>query len=88
MSEHYLNGVQKRREREEFGRNDGYLCEYVTFIDVYLDRNDIQLSEMRISFPYYIGPATWRFMHTMGEIACNKKSSQEDFIEDFKSFFR
>ena len=88
LSEHYLNGVQKRREREEFGRNDGYLCEYVTFIDVYLDRNDIQLSEMRISFPYYIGPATWRFMHTMGEIACNKKSSQEDFIEDFKSFFR
>ena len=75
LSEHYLNGVQKRREREEFGRNDGYLCEYVTFIDVYLDRNDIQLSEMRISFPYYIGPATWRFMHTMGEIACNKKNS-------------
>ena len=88
LSEHYLNGVQKRREREEFGRNDGYLCEYVTFIDLYLKRNDIELSEMRISFPYYIGPATWRFMHTMAEIACNQKTPQEDFIEDFKNFFR
>lgn len=88
LSEHYLNGVQKRREREEFGRNDGYLCEYVTFIDIYLERNDVQLSEMRISFPYYIGPATWRFMHTMGEIACNKVSTQKTFIKDFKNFFR
>lgn len=88
LSEHYLNGVQKRREREEFGRNDGYLCEYVAFLDIYLGRNDIELSEMRISFPYFIGPPTWRFMHTIGEIACNNQSSNKLFVEDFKNFFR
>ena len=87
LTEHYLNGVQKRREREEFGRNDGYLSEYVTFVDIYLGQKDVELSEMRISFPYFIGPATWRFMHTMAEIACTKKNPS-DFINDFKQFFR
>ena len=88
LSEHYLNGVQKRREREEFGRNDGYLSEYVTFIDIYLGRNDVEISEMRISFPYFIGPATWRFMHTMAEISCGNNLSNKFFIDDFKNFFR
>lgn len=87
LSEHYLNGVQKRREREEFGRNDGYLCEYVAFIDIYLSRNDVELSDMRLSFPYYIGPATWRFMHTMAEISCTNVDD-ETIVSDFKDFFR
>jgi len=88
LSEHYLNGVQKKREREEFGRNDGYLCEYVTFIDIYLGRNDIEKSEMRISFPYFIGPSSWRFMHTIAEISCNKQKNSKLFIDNFKNFFR
>jgi hypothetical protein len=88
LSEHYLNGVQKKREREEFGRNDGFLCEYVTFIDIYLGRNDVENSEMRISFPYFIGPSTWRLMHTMGEIACNEQKNNEEFVSIFKDYFR
>jgi hypothetical protein len=88
LSQHYLNGVQKRREREEFGRDSGYLSEYVTFIDLYLGRSDIADSEMRISFPYFIGPATWRFLHTGAEIV-NDLPQQDQLmaVERFKGFF-
>ena len=64
LTHHYLNGVQKRREREEFGRESGALSQYVAFIDVYLARSDVKNADMRVSFPYYIGPAVWRFFHT------------------------
>jgi len=88
LSRHYLNGVQKRREREEFGRDSGYLSEYVTFIDVYLGRSDVAESEMRISFPYFIGPATWRFLHTGAEIVANlPEEEQAGAAEAFKVFF-
>ena len=88
LSRHYLNGVQKRREREEFGRDSGYLSEYVTFIDVYLARSDVADSEMRISFPYFIGPATWRFLHTGAEIVANMSSEdQGSAAASFKTFF-
>ena len=88
LSRHYLNGVQKRREREEFGRESGYLSEYVTFIDVYLGRSDIADSEMRISFPYFIGPATWRFLHTGAEIVAKlPKADQGAGAAAFKAFF-
>ena len=88
LSRHYLNGVQKRREREEFGRDSGYLSEYVTFIDVYLGRSDIADSEMRISFPYFIGPATWRFLHTGAEIVANLPAeNQAAGASAFKAFF-
>lgn len=72
LTHHYLNGIQKRRERLEFGRESGALSQYVSFIDVYLGRSDIQDSQMRISFPYYVGPAVWRFFHTTAEIVCTK----------------
>ncbi|WP_205910359.1 ERV1/ALR-related protein [Rhizobium sp. FKL33] len=88
LSRHYLNGVQKRREREEFGRETGYLSEYVTFIDIYLGRDDIAAAEMRISFPYFIGPATWRFLHTSAEIAADLPDPEQSrAVGLFKAFF-
>jgi hypothetical protein len=88
LTRHYLNGVQKRREREEFGRESGYLSEYVTFLDVYLGRNDVEQSEMRISFPYFIGPATWRFLHTSAEIIVQLPAQRQiGAVENFKAFF-
>ena len=89
LSYHYINGVQKRREREEFGRESGYLSEYVTFIDVFLGRDDVERSEMRLSFPYYIGPATWRFMHTSAELihALPRGERQDEALACFKRFF-
>jgi len=89
LSYHYINGVQKRREREEFGRESGYLSEYVAFIDVFLGRDDIERSEMRLSFPYYLGPATWRFMHTSAELiqAMPPGELQNEALACFKRFF-
>ncbi len=89
LSYHYINGVQKRREREEFGRESGYLSEYVAFIDIFLGRDDIERSEMRLSFPYYIGPATWRFMHTSAELihAMPQGERQNEALACFKRFF-
>lgn len=88
LTRHYLNGVQKRRERQEFGRESGFLCQYVAFLDVYLDRHDVEDSEMRLSFPYYIGPATWRFLHTGAElVAAMPPEQQQGCIRAFKAFF-
>ncbi|MGH9892762.1 MAG: EF-hand domain-containing protein, partial [bacterium] len=50
LTQHYLNGVQKRRERLEFGRESGALSQYVSFVDVYLDRSDVKDAQMRVSF--------------------------------------
>ena len=89
LSYHYINGVQKRREREEFGRESGFLSEYVAFIDVFIGRDDIERSEMRLSFPYYIGPASWRFMHTSAELihAMPPGEHQDNALACFKRFF-
>jgi len=89
LSHHYINGIQKRREREEFGRENGYLSEYVAFIDIFLGRDDIERSEMRLSFPYYIGPASWRFMHTSAELihAMPPGERQDAALACFKRFF-
>ena len=89
LTRHYLNGVQKRRERLEFGRESGYLSQYVAFIDIYLGRDDIEKSQMRLSFPYFIGPATWRFFHTSAEIIKNQAPNSElTSVEKFKIFFK
>lgn len=88
LTRHYLNGVQKRREREEFGRGDGYICEYVAFLDVYLGRSDIADSEMRLSFPYYLGPATWRLLHTSAELIAQRPDAEQGHLVTlFKRFF-
>lgn len=87
LTQHYLNGVQKRRERLEFGRESGALSQYVSFIDVYLDRSDVKDAQMRVSFPYYIGPAVWRFFHTMAEIVCARPPEQQRALATvFKDF--
>lgn len=89
LTHHYLNGVQKRRERQEFGRESGDLSQYVAFIDVYLNRSHVKDSQMRVSFPYYIGPAVWRFFHTTAEIACTKTpESQKALVACFRDFFK
>ena len=89
ISRHYLNGVQKRRERFEFGRESGYLSQYVAFIDADLGRDDIEKSQMRLSFPYFIGPPTWKFLHTSAEIIKNQaKNHEHDSVEKFKRFFK
>ncbi|MBC6434237.1 histidine kinase [Nostoc sp. HG1] len=89
LTHYYLNGVQKRRERQEFGRESGALSQYVSFIDVYLGRSDVKDSQMRVSFPYYIGPGVWRFFHTTAEIVCTKKEEkQKALVAVFKDFFK
>jgi Ca2+-binding EF-hand superfamily protein len=89
LTHHYLNGVQKRRERLDFGRESGALSQYVAFVDVYLGRNDIKDSQMRVSFPYYLGPAVWRFFHTTAEIIDTKSIDQQSALTNaFKDFFK
>lgn len=89
LTHNYLNGVQKRRERMEFGRESGELSQYVSFIDVYIDRSEIKNSQMRVSFPYYIGPAVWRFFHTTAEIVSTKTPKQQKtLVAIFKDFFK
>ncbi|PRQ00439.1 EF-hand domain-containing protein [Enhygromyxa salina] len=89
LSRHYLNGVQKRRERAEAGRDTGGLSQYIAFIDVYLGRSDIRDSQMRLSFPYYIGPAVWRSLHTTAEIVSEKSTAeQQALVYGFKDFFK
>jgi Ca2+-binding EF-hand superfamily protein len=88
LTYHYLNGLQKRRERQDFGRDSGALSHYVAFIDVHLGRSDIRDAQMRVSFPYYIGPAIWRFFHTSAEIISAQEPEQQVIsIQLFKSFF-
>ena len=88
LTHHYLNGIQKRRERLESGRESGELSQYVAFIDVYIDRTEVKNSQMRVSFPYYIGPAVWRFLHTTAEIVSTKTPEhQKTLVAIFKHFF-
>ena len=89
LTHHYLNGVQKRRERLEFGRESGALAQYVAFIDVYLSRSDVKNAGMRVSFPYYIGPGVWRFFHTTAEIVDSQPAEQQAPLTTvFKDFFK
>ena len=89
LSEHYLNGLEKRREREEFGRGSGYLSQYVAFVDAWLGRSDIAEAEMRVSFPYYIGPAVWCLLHSAAErIEGLDDARRPHAIDAFKRFFR
>lgn len=89
LTEHYLNGLEKRREREEFGRSSGYISQYVAFVDVWLGRNDVADSGMRLSFPYYIGPPVWCFLHSAAErIEALELGARSSAIEAFKRFFR
>lgn len=88
LCRHYINGVQKRRERAEVGRDTGLLSQYIAFLDVYLGRSFVRDADMRLSFPYYIGPAVWRSLHTTGEIiASQPAAAQTQSLATFKSFF-
>ena len=88
LCRHYLNGVQKRRERAEFGRDNGVLSQYVAFMDIYLGRTFVRDADMRLSFPYYIGPAVWRSLHTAAEIIAGQPpDEQTKSLPRFTSFF-
>jgi Ca2+-binding EF-hand superfamily protein len=85
----YLHSVQKRRERVECGRESGSLSQYVTFVDVYLNQRDVQTAQMRLSYPYYLGSAVWRFLHTTAEIVCTRPlKPQKALVVQIKAFFR
>ncbi len=89
LTEPYLSGVEKRRERAEFGRDSGYLSEYVAFVDLHLGRHDVATSDMRLSFPYYIGPAVWGLLHGSAElIEAMPPSARASAVEGFITFFR
>lgn len=85
----YLEGIEKRRERAEFGRDSGALSQYVAFVDAYLGRTDVRDAQMRVSFPYYIGPAVWGFLHGAAEIVEGMPAPRRaEAIAAFKAFFR
>jgi Ca2+-binding EF-hand superfamily protein len=89
LTRSYLHGVQKRRERAECGRESGSLSQYVTFVDVYLNQRNVQTAQMRLSYPYYLGSAVWRFLHTTAEIVCTRPiEPQKALVAQIKAFFR
>ncbi|MBF9059034.1 hypothetical protein HKCCSP123_07535 [Rhodobacterales bacterium HKCCSP123] len=90
LTEPYLNGLEKRREREQFGRETGALSQYVAFIDVCLGRSDVAEAGMRLSFPYYVGPAVWCYLHTAAELveAIEDDAARATALDAFKRFFR
>jgi hypothetical protein len=89
LTEHYINGLEKRREREEFGRGSGFLSQYVVFVDAWLGRSDVAEAGMRVSFPYYIGPAVWCLLHSAAErIEGLDDAPRAEAIAAFKRFFR
>jgi hypothetical protein len=84
----YLNGIEKQRERAEFGRGSGALSQYVAFVDLHLGRTDVAQAEMRLSFPYFIGPATWCFLHATAErIESMEPARRTDASAAFARFF-
>ena len=61
----------KKEERLEFGRESGYLSQYVAFIDIELGRDDIEKSnETKFSIFYRLSA---EFLHTSAEIIKKKK---------------
>jgi len=85
LTRHYLNGVQKRRERGSAGvdhRFTGDLSMYMPFLDIHLNRGYVEHAEMRVSFPYYIGPSTWSLFHCVAE--ASKVKGSIALIADFK----
>ena len=89
LTRSYLNGVQKRRERVECGRDSGSLSHYVAFVDIYLNQQNVQTAQMRLSYPYYLGPGVWRFFHTTAEIVCTHPIEQQIALAaQVKAFFQ
>ena len=92
LTRHYLNGPQKAREREGNGaghRSSGDLSQYVAFIDVCMGRSYVSKAQMRLSFPYFIGNAVWRWKHTIAEIACSgSEETEKNICSAFGSYFR
>ncbi|HEY9655298.1 MAG TPA: hypothetical protein V6C50_07385, partial [Crinalium sp.] len=50
---------------------------------------DVQTAQMRLSYPYYLGSAVWRFLHTTAEIVCTRPiEPQKALVAQIKVFFR
>lgn len=91
LTRHYLNGIQKQREREIHvqHRTTGALTQYVAFLDVYVGRAFVENADMRLTFPYFIGPGAWLFKHTVAEIACGPDTKRSQIVIDaFKRYFK
>ena len=68
------------------------LTQYCAFLDVHVGRHFVERAGMRLSFPYFIGNAAWRFMHTSAEIACAKggagdAGAEQGVCDAFKAYF-
>ena len=65
-------------------RFTGDLSMYIPFIDIAMGRGYVEHSEMRLSFPYFVGPTTWCFFHTVGEAVGARKAEEKELIVLFK----
>jgi len=90
LTRNYLNGFQKKRERfAESGvdhRETGDLSQYVAFLDIPLNRSYVRDANMRLSFPYFIGNAVWKFKHTVAERACELDCTE--IVDSFKKYLK
>ena len=64
----------------------------MAFLDVHVGRHFVERAGMRLSFPYFIGNAAWRFMHTCAEVACARGAAgdagaEAGICEAFKAYF-
>lgn len=95
LARHYILGPQKQRERStESGvdhRETGDLTQYIAFLDVYLQKSFVQQGVMRLTFPYFIGPAAWTFHHCVSERACEWQDTNSEgsvaICQGFKAYF-
>ena len=62
------------------------LCWY----QVYLQKRYVEMSGMRLTFPYFIGPATWVWHHAVAERAAAWQESDPNtsaaLVEGFKEY--
>lgn len=86
LSCHYFLGPEKQRERSAESdvdhRNTGDLSQYVAFIDVHMGKRYVELAEMRLTFPYFIGPSTWKWHHFVAERAAEYQESGNQDASD------
>ena len=95
LTVHYFLGPQKQRERSlESGadhRATGDLSQYVAFLDAYLQKSFVEKGSMRLTFPYFVGPATWTWHHMIGERAAEWADADPEasaaVVGAFKEYF-
>jgi hypothetical protein len=71
LTQTYFFGEQQLREKssDRSAAGDKELSQYVPFLDYYVQKNYVKSHNMRLSFPYYLGPAVWTLHHALAERA-------------------